>query len=79
MNRDMINGYGSIFRIVTPILITIALFILGSMKGDIRDVKNELKEVKVGFNNHLEHHRIIEVSYGERLKCIEGMLERKVR
>ena len=75
MNKDKINGYGAILRFITPVLITIMLFILGSLKGDIKDVKtdvrNELKVVNVNFTNHLEHHKTLEVTLGERLKCLE--------
>ena len=89
MNRDKINGYGAILRFITPVLITIMLFILGSLKGDIkdvrtdmRDVRSELKVVNVNFGNHLEHHKTLEVNLGERLKCLETIqqyIERKVR
>ena len=71
MNNEKINGYGAILRFITPVLVTITLFILGSLKGDIRDVKTDVKEIKVTMTNHLEHHKTLEVNLGERLKCLE--------
>lgn len=68
MDLNKINGYGSLFRFITPVLITIALFILSQILTD-------MKEMKSLFTNHLEHHRVIEVSLGERLSSIETILK----
>ena len=66
LNR--INGYGSILRFITPILITIAIFILGMVRED-------LGEVKQHFRNHLSEHKIIEITLDKRLSRIETILE----
>ena len=73
--KDTINGYGSLFRFITPILITIAIFILAGMKEDIKEVKTDNKinfsEIQAKFDNHLTHHRNFEVILGERMATIE--------
>ena len=68
MNNNKLNSFGSVFRLITPILITIALFILSI-------ILSEMKEMKSLFANHLEHHRVIEVQLGERLSSIEAILK----
>ncbi len=71
MDKDKINGYGSLFRFITPVLITIAIFMLTWILNDTR-------ELKICFANHLEHHRVIEVQISERLSSIDTTLrERK--
>ena len=76
--KDKINGWGQIFRFVTPVLITIALWILGDMRNQIRDVREDAKlvavETKVYSLNHLEHHRVFEISLCERITSIETIL-----
>jgi len=69
MIKDKINGYGVLFRFITPILIALILFILTQIVGNINDLK-------VLFNNHLEHHRVIEVSFAERFAHIETLLSK---
>lgn len=68
MNADKINGYGVIFRFITPILVTIALFLLTL-------VINDVKDIKCSFTNHLEHHRQLEVKLENRLSSIETFLK----
>ena len=72
MDKDRANGIGEKFRLVTPILITIVLFILSMILSDMR-------EIKFSFANHLEHHRVIEVKLGERLSSIEAILKMRKR
>jgi hypothetical protein len=80
--KDKINGWGSVFRFVTPVLVTIMLFILSSIKSDIKDIKVDtsqrfekvdlqFEKVNLQFSNHLEHHRKFEVILAERLTSIE--------
>jgi len=80
--KDKINGWGSIMRFITPILITIMLFILSSIKTEIKDNKIDtcnrfdkidlqFEKVNVQFSNHLEHHRVFEIVLAERLSSIE--------
>ena len=68
MNKDKIDGYGAIFRFITPILITVALFILGIIRQD-------LGELKAHFNNHLNEHKIIEIMLESRLTRIETLIK----
>ena len=72
---DKINGWGTVLRFITPILVTIALFILTGLKEEIKEVKSDNKtnfaKIEVKFDNHLEHHRQFEIILGERLAAIE--------
>lgn len=52
MNRDLINGYGSIFRVVTPILVTIAIAILVAMNGKMDKVDIKIDTLGSYFTNH---------------------------
>jgi hypothetical protein len=67
MNKDVINGYGSILRFVTPILITICLFILGMIRVDLQTLSTH-------FTNHLSDHKSFEVNLENRLSCLETIL-----
>ena len=69
MNKEKINGYGAIFRFITPILITIVLFILGMIRQD-------LGELKAQFNNHLSEHKRIEIMLEKRLTSLEVLINR---
>jgi hypothetical protein len=73
--KDKINGWGSVLSFITPVLLTITLFILTGIKGEIRDVKLEagkrFDKIDLQFSNHLEHHRIFEIAFCERLTAIE--------
>lgn len=55
-------------RFITPILVSIALWFMTQMNG-------KLDKIEVGFENHLEHHRVAEVLQGERLAAIETQLK----
>lgn len=80
--KDKINGWGSVLRFITPILVTIMLFILSGIKSDIKDIKIDtcqrfekvdlqFEKVNLQFTNHLEHHRKFEIVLAERLTSIE--------
>ena len=73
--KDKINGWGSAFRFITPILLTVALFILTGIKEEIKEVKcdttKRFDKVDLQFSNHLEHHRQYEVILAERMTRIE--------
>jgi hypothetical protein len=80
--KDRINGWGSVLRFVTPILLTIVLYILSGIKTEIKDNKTDtcnrfdkidlqFDKVNLQFTNHLEHHRVFEVVLAERLTTIE--------
>jgi len=65
---DRINGYGALLRFITPILITIALFILGMIRSD-------LKELEMHFTNHLSEHKQLEVNFEKRFSCLETQMD----
>jgi len=90
MNRDKINGYGTIFRFITPTLVTIALFILGMLRTDMIAAKIETKEnfnkleaiakvnfdnMNLQFSNHLSTHRTFDKEVCERLSSIEAIIK----
>lgn len=70
--EKMINGYGTVLRIITPlmtviisVLVTIMLFIVANMNA-------RLEKLDAHFTNHLMHHQDLEVGYERRLTAIEG-------
>ena len=80
MDKDKINGYGAVLRFITPILIVaigwLMTHLITDIKDDLKEIKSETKTVITGMTNHLEHHRILEVSLAERLAAIETMLRK---
>lgn len=78
--KDTINGWGAVFRFITPVLLTIVIFILTGLKDEIKDVKIDTKvlakETQVYFTNHLSHHAKMEKELCERLVVIETRLKR---
>ena len=65
---DKVNGYGVMFRFLTPALLgIIGTLILSNLTG----IRQDLKELNVNFTNHLSDHKTIEIKLGERLSCIE--------
>ena len=78
--KDTINGWGSVFRFITPVLVTIALFYLAGLQSQIKDMKCEVKELtketQLYHTNHLSHHTKMEISFSERLTALETELKR---
>jgi hypothetical protein len=72
MNRDKLNSYGALFRFITPIMIAIIGWFTITL---INDVKVDVRDMKVSFNNHLQHHQTMEIKMSERLICLETILE----
>lgn len=79
--KDKINGWGSLFRFITPILITLLMFVINDIKDDIKEVRSEQRtvavELKAYNTNHLVHHAAIEKELAERLASIEATLKFK--
>jgi len=73
--KDNINGWGLVFRFVTPILITVGLWIMSDMKNEIREIRTTAKEVALEtakYNvNHLEQHRKFESDIMQRITRLE--------
>jgi hypothetical protein len=78
--RETINGWGSVFRFITPVLVTISIFVLAGLKDEIKDVRTATKELaketQLYFTNHLSHHTKMEISFCERLVALETELKR---
>jgi len=81
MNADKVNGWGIVFRFVTPLLVTIGLGVMVDIKSDIREMRTLAKEIalqSVAYNtNHLNHHIEFEKEICERLSGIEAVLKIK--
>ena len=90
MDNAKINGYGAILRFITPILITIVLFIIGMLRNDMILIKTEAKsnfdrleavaqvnfdKIDVQLNNHLSHHQTFDKEVIERLTRVEERLK----
>ena len=67
--QDKINGFGSLFRLITPVLLTI----IGTLIiGGQTTLKKEIEDLKTHFTNHLMHHQDLEVGYEKRLTSVEN-------
>jgi hypothetical protein len=66
--KARINGYGEMFRFITPILIIIVGYFITT---GISDVKVKLRDMNVLFVNHAAHHQTIEVQYEGRITHLE--------
>ncbi len=79
--KDKINGYGLLLRFITPILITLGLWIMSDMKTEIREIRQTAKELSAStivYNtNHLSHHNIFEKEICERLASIETFIRKR--
>lgn len=67
---DKINGIGVLLRFITPILVTLILYILTLIRQD-------LDKLKQHFENHLSEHKKTEVILERRLTRIETLLNEK--
>ena len=67
-----VDIYGSIFRFITPVLITIALFILTMIRTDMGELKSH-------FTNHLSDHKTFEVKLENRMTCLETTIKLLMR
>ena len=66
---DRVNGYGVLFRFITPLLLSIILALGGFILNDIKDTQ---KESILHFTNHLSYHNQIE----SRLSRIETLIRK---
>ena len=77
--KDSINGWGSVLRFITPILITVGLWIMSDLKNEIREIRTTAKEVAIETSkyntNHLTHHSSFEKDMCERIASIETILK----
>lgn len=62
MNKviEKINGYGTLLRLITPLLVGITLAMVSWIHNDITSLKTH-------FVNHLMHHQDLEVGYERRM------------
>ena len=67
--NDKINGYGSIFRFITPILIAVVGYLLST---GMAKIEKKIDDLDTHFTNHLSHHQDLEVGYADRLAKIES-------
>lgn len=78
--KDRINGWGSVLRFLTPILVTVGLWIMSDMKNEIRDIRiaaRVLATETFAYNEkHLMHHFDFEKGVCERLSSIETVLRK---
>lgn len=68
MNADKINGIGSIFRFITPVLI----IVIGSMiVMHLNNLTESVKLLDGHFTNHLSYHTLLEKEYEHRITSLE--------
>ena len=63
--EERLNGYSQYFRFITPILVTITIFMINTIKEDMCDLDKH-------FSNHLSHHEDLEVGYEKRMSTMES-------
>jgi hypothetical protein len=77
---ETINVWGSLFSFTTTVLLSIVLFILTGIKGEVKDIKEDtckrFEKVDLQFSNHLEHHRQFEVTLAEKLTSLDATVRR---
>jgi hypothetical protein len=77
--KDIINGWGSLLRFITPILLALVMFILNGLKDDVKEIRQTAKDLAVStlvYNtNHLTHHASIEREICERLASMETTIK----
>jgi hypothetical protein len=73
--REKVDGFGYLFRFITPILITVlSTLILTNITSLKTDFKERLDKMDVYFVNHLAHHQAFEIGLENRLTKLEAML-----
>ena len=77
--KNTINGWGMVFRFITPLMLTLALWILTGLRNDITDIRSDARNTKamiVVYNtNHLRHHAEFEIELCERVASMEAYLK----
>lgn len=68
MEHDRLNGYASYLRLITPLLVTIGIFLMTLLLSDV-------KELKLHFTNHLSTYNKSCIDIESRLKEIETILK----
>ena len=73
--KNAINGWGQVLRFITPILITIGLWIMSDMKFEIREIRQAAKDLAVqtiNYNINMEKaQKDFQIKVCERLTALE--------
>lgn len=67
--RQGIHDYGQLMRFITPLLISIALYLLSN-------IQKEITKLDTHFTNHLFHHVRLEKEIEHRFTCLETLINR---
>ena len=75
--EGMINGNGTILRILTPSFTIILSVLCTLILANVTGIKTEIQDLSTHFTNHLQHHQELEVGYERRITAIETRLDKK--
>ena len=56
---ERLNGWGSVWRFLTPCLLTIALFILTQVRDDVREVSQRIYAHQTNEEIHLPRSEVV--------------------
>jgi hypothetical protein len=74
MNENKLNGYTQLFRIITPIMTTVLTVLVTINIFILTWLRNDMRELKTHFGNHLSEHKQIEITIEKRFSCLEVLL-----
>jgi hypothetical protein len=50
-----LNGVGVLLRFILPLMVGILLLMAGELRGNITQMRDEVKELRIALSNHLQH------------------------
>jgi hypothetical protein len=79
--KDAINGWGSVLRFITPLMVMIGLWIMSDMKNEMREIRQTAKEIAqvgIAYNTeHLKNQVIFEKEICQRVASLETYMKKR--
>jgi len=79
--KDAINGWGAVLRFITPLMVSIGLWIMSDMKDEMREIRQTAKEiiqVSIAYNTeHLKNQVMFEKEICQRVASLETYMRKK--
>ncbi len=77
MNGEKINGFGAIFRFVTPLLVTITLFVVGQIWTQVNDLNVKMYAHATNSDLHIPRSEL--TRFESRLDQMQKELTATIR
>ena len=77
MNSEKLNGYGALLRFITPVLVTITLFVVGQISMQLNDLNVKMYGHATNSEMHIPRSELARIEV--RLETMQKELTTTIR